>query len=135
MSILEKGKDIFSFSAFLLGGSLLLFGGAQLVQHYIDAVFLSNYYVELCLFLFLVTVLAFTVSYLGIIQNSELGVVGILGGMTIKMIVSLSFFIFIMYRFPTENRVILGLNFFCIYLLMSCFEVIILLRILRRKIK
>jgi hypothetical protein len=81
------------------------------------------------------TVVAYSVSLLGISINPEFGVYGILGGMTIKILVSLSFFIFILYRFPVSNRMLFGLNFFCIYFLMSLFEVIVLLRNLRRKIK
>lgn len=81
------------------------------------------------------TVSAYAVSVIGLSSRPELGVFGILGGITIKMIISLSFFIFLLYRFPEENRVVLGLNFFCIYFFLTGFEVIVLLRNLRRKLE
>jgi len=132
---LERIKHIISFATVLFLGAVLLFGGAYGLQQQVDAVFLSGQYIVLCVFLYGVTVFAYTISYLGMVQNPEFGVYGILGGITLKMLISLSFFIFLMYRFPGENRMLLGLNFFCIYFLMSFFEVMILLRNLRRKIK
>lgn len=133
--MVKTNKDIFSFALYLLLGSVLFLGGAYLLQSVVAVTFLSEHYLLLCIFLYFVTVVAYSISSLGISANPEFGVYGILGGMTIKMIVSLSFFIFILYRFPVENRMAFGLNFFCIYFLMSLFEVIVLLRNLRRKIK
>ncbi|PRD52616.1 hypothetical protein [Sphingobacterium gobiense] len=119
----------------LLLGSVFVFGGAYIMQQSLDLRFLDSTFVPLCILLYLVTVFAYAVSYLGIHSNPELGVYAILGGVMIKMLVSLGIFMVFLYGFKVDNKVLLGLNFFCIYLLMSCFEVIILLRNLRRKIK
>lgn len=123
------------FAGKLLLGSLLVFGAAYWIQQSIDTAFLDGAFVPLCILLYMVTVFAYTISYLGIDSNPELGVYAILGGVMIKMLVALGVFLVFLYGFEVENKVLLGLNFFCIYLLMSCFEVIILLRNLRRKIK
>lgn len=132
---MKTNKNILSFALYLLLGSVLLFGGLYMLQLYTEVIFLSEHYLLLCIFLYVITVVAYAISNWGISLNPEFGVYGILGGMTIKMLVSLSFFIFILYQFPVENRMAFGLNFFCIYFLMSLFEVIVLLRNLRRKIK
>lgn len=128
-------KSILQFSGALLLVTLVLCGGAWYIQQQVDYRFLSEHFVPLVIFLFLITVSAYSVSVIGIDGKPELGVFGILGGIIIKMIVSLSFFLFLLYRFPVENQTILGLNFFCIYLFLTGFEVIVLLRNLRRKFK
>src|SRR5690606_28640955 len=126
--VLNTTKNLLSFALALLLGSVLLAGCAYVLQSYLSATFLSEHFLLLCVFLYVVTVVAYAISTLGISVNPEFGVYGILGGMTIKMLVSLSFFIFVLYQFPVENRMAFGLNFFCIYFLMSLFEVIVLLR-------
>jgi len=132
---LEILKATGQFAWKLLLGSIFIFGGAYFIQQSVNTLFLDSTFVPLCILLYLVTVFAYAISYLGIHSNPELGVYAILGGVMIKMLVSLGIFIVFLYGFKAENKVLLGLNFFCIYLLMSCFEVIILLRNLRRKIK
>lgn len=133
--MLTTFKSILQFSIALLLVTLVLCGGAWYVQQQVDYLFLSGQYIPLVIFLYLMTVSAYAVSVIGLSSRPELGVFGILGGITIKMIISLSFFIFLLYRFPEENRVTLGLNFFCIYFFLTGFEVIVLLRNLRRKIE
>lgn len=132
---MEIIKPIGQFAWKLLVGSLLVFGGAYLLQQTVDFPFLDGMFVPLCILLYLVTLFAYGVSYLGIHSNPEIGVYAILGGTMMKMLISLGIFMVFLYGFKVENKVLLGLNFFCIYLLMSCFEVMILLRNLRRKIK
>ena len=119
----------------LLLGSVFVFGGAYFIQESVGFRFIDSSFVSLCIWLYIITVLAYAISRLGIDSNPELGVYAILGGVMIKMLVSLGIFIVFLYGFKPENKLLLGLNFFCIYLLMSCFEVIVLLRNLRRKIK
>ncbi len=128
-------KSILRFALYLLIGSVLVFGTVYLVQRQVDTPFLSGVYIQLCVLLYFVTLFAYTISCIGIYSKPEIGVYGILGGMMLKMLISLSFFMFFLYTFKAENKVLLGLNFFCIYFLMSGFEVTILLRNLRRKIK
>lgn len=132
---LEIIKPIGQFALKLLVGSLLVFGSVYLLQQAVDTQFLDSMFVPLCILLYIVTLFAYGISYLGIHSNPEIGVYAILGGTMIKMLVSLGIFIVFLYGFEVENKVLLGLNFFCIYLSMSCFEVMILLRNLRRKIK
>lgn len=128
-------KPIVQFAWKLFVGSILIFGGAYWLQQFVGIQFLDERFLPLGLLLYIVTVFAYGLSYLGIQGNPELGVYAILGGVTIKMLVSLGIFILFLYGFKAENKMLLGLNFFCIYLLMSCFEVMILLRNLRRKFK
>lgn len=128
-------KTTGQFAWKLLLGSVFVFGGAYVIQQSADLRFLDSTFVPLCILLYMVTVFAYAISYLGIHSNPELGVYAILGGVMVKMLVSLVIFMVFLYGFKPENKVLLGLNFFCIYLLMSCFEVIVLLRNLRRKIK
>lgn len=132
---MEKLKATGQFAWKLLLGSAFVFGGAYLMEQSLDLHFLDSAFVPLCILLYMVTVFAYALSYLGIHSNPELGVYAILGGVMIKMLVSLGIFMVFLYGFEVENKTLLGLNFFCIYLLMSCFEVTILLRNLRRKIK
>lgn len=132
---MEIIKSIGQFAWKLLVGSLLVFGSAYLLQQVVDIQFLDRMFVPLCILLYIVTLFAYGVSSLGIRSNPEIGVYAILGGTMLKMLVSLGVFMVFLYGFEVENKTLLGLNFFCIYLLMSCFEVMILLRNLRRKIK
>jgi len=132
---LEIIKPIGQFAWKLLLGSIIVFGGAYFIQASVGFRFLDSSFVPLCILLYIVTLFAYGISHLGIHSNPELGVYAILGGVMIKMLVSLGIFMFFLYGFEVENKRLLGLNFFCIYLLMSCFEVTILLRNLRRKIK
>lgn len=132
---MKQIKSILQFGIALLVFTIVLFGGAWYVQQQVDYQFLSGKYIPLVIFLYLMTVSAYAVSVIGLSSKPELGVFGVLGGIIIKMIISLSFFLFLLYRFPEENRVILGLNFFCIYFFLTCFEVTVLLRNLRRKLK
>lgn len=132
---MEIIKATGKFAWKLLFGSALIIGGAYSIQQALDILFLNDMFLPLCILLYMVTVFAYSISYLGIHSNPELGVYAILGGVMVKMLVSLGVFLVFLYGFKAENKLLLGLNFFCIYLLMSCFEVIILLRNLRRKIK
>lgn len=132
---MEILKATGQFAWKLLLASIFIFGGAYFIQQSVDTLFLDSTFLPLCILLYMVTVFVYAISYLGISSNPELGVYAILGGVMIKMLVSLGIFMVFLYGFKVENKVLLGLNFFCIYLLMSCFEVIILLRNLRRKIK
>lgn len=132
---MEIIKPIGQFALKLLMGSVLVFGGAYGLQQVVSIQFLDGMFVPLAILLYLVTLFAYGISYLGIRSDPGVGVYAILGGTMVKMVISLGVFIVFLYGFVVENKVLLGLNFFCIYLLMSCFEVMVLLRNLRRKIK
>src|SRR5699024_9571623 len=81
-------------------------------------------------FLFVLTLIAFMLSYFGLKKNAEMGVFALLGGSVLKMIFALVF-VFLLFRKSSENQFVLVLNFFSIYFLFTIFEVIVLLRILR----
>jgi len=128
-------SNMFSFWGFgfvLLLFSTLLFGGAYVVQQKIDFQFLSGVYVQLCLLMYFVTLFAYAVSGMGISAGPEMGVYGILGGIILKMLASLGFFLFFLHTFPEENRRLLGLNFIGVYFPMSGLEVVVLLRMLSK---
>jgi|GEM_PF-1289724 len=132
---MKKTKDTERFPHWGLGGILLLFsaflfGGAYFVQQKVDFQFLSGVYVQLCLALYVIALFAYTVSWIGIRSSPEMGVYGILGGIIVKMLAALGVFLFFLYAFPEENRRLLGLNFICVYFLLSGFEVVVLLRLL-----
>lgn len=92
-------------------------------------ILISNYWI-LFGYLFFLTLIAFFISYLGIKKGDQIGAMAIMGGLVVKFIFALAFFIFL--RFKTEeNLIVLALNFFILYLLLTVFEVVSLLRILR----
>jgi len=82
--------------------------------------------------MYFVTLFAYAVSGIGVRAGPEMGVYGLLGGIILKMLLSLGFFLFFLYAFPEENRRLLGLNFIGVYFLMSAFEVSVLLRTLSK---
>ena len=67
-------------------------------------------------------------------KGPEFGVYAILGGIVIKLLFALSLFLVIVVK-SSENQLVLGLNFFSIYLLFTAFEVTVLLRKLRHQNK
>lgn len=125
---------LLQFTLILAGYTLLIYGAGLWIQSLSPIDILSPLFPQILIVLFIVTFFAHTTATIGIAGKPEAGVFGILGAVVIKMILSLSFFIFLIYRFPDENTTLLGLNFFCIYLLLTGFEVSVLLRNLRRKI-
>ncbi|MBE8714762.1 hypothetical protein C4F49_13830 [Sphingobacterium sp. KB22] len=115
--------------------SLALAGIAYLLAKWLaPAQLLSPNFWLMFVFIFFLTVIAYVLSVFGLSKNPEVGTMTILGGMLIKMLFALSLFIFIRFK-SDENLLVLGLNFFSIYLLFTVFEVISLLRILRHQIK
>lgn len=125
---------IIQFTCILAGYTLLLYGVGHGLQEIIPIDLLSPMFPTMLLVLSIATLFAHITASIGIAGKPETGVFGILGAIVTKMLLSLSFFIFLIYRFPHENTTLLGLNFFCIYLSLTIFEVSILLRNLRRKI-
>jgi len=94
-----------------------------------DELFISNYWL-LFTYLFFLTLIAFFVSYIGAGKEGQIGAMAIMGGLVFKFLFALSFFVFL--RFKTEeDLMLLGLNFIILYFLLTVFEVVGLLRILR----
>jgi Ca2+/Na+ antiporter len=80
------------------------------------------------------TYIAYLTAYLGIKRNPEVGVMAIMGSITLKMLFSLAFVLIY-----SQNRPQMGLkflvSFFSLYLLFSFFEIYCLLRNLRHQNK
>lgn len=80
------------------------------------------------------TYIAYVMAYLGMKRNPEVGVMAIMGSITLKMLFSLAFVLI----YSQKNHQV-GLsfltNFFSLYLLFSFFEIYCLLRNLRHQNK
>lgn len=122
------------YALFLAGYTLVVYGIGIAVQSFTTGPIISPLFPKIVLVLFVVTFFSHIISMIGIKGQPEVGVFGILGAIVLKMILSLSFFLVLIYRFPEEKSIALGLNFFCVYLLMTGFELTVLLCNLRRKI-
>lgn len=85
-------------------------------------------------YLYFLTAIVYLLSIFGLKKGPEYGVYAILGGIIIKLLFALSLFLVIVVK-STENQLVLGLNFFSLYLLFTAFEVIVLLRKLRHQNK
>jgi len=113
----------------------LVFSGIVLLLPYgVDYFFhfpiVSNYYLLLFFFLFFLTIIVYILSYLGMKKGGQSSVLSILGGLTVKMIFSLSLILILILK-SSENQKVLAANFFYLYFLFTLFEVICLLRNLR----
>lgn len=76
------------------------------------------------------TFIAYVVAYLGIKNKPETGIAAIMVSITIKLLFSMAFVL--VYRHITDGfNVVFILNFFCLYLFFSVFEIYCLLRNLR----
>lgn|SRR5690606_1380192 len=100
------------------------------VQKIVAADVISEYYVPLFLFLFVLTTIVYVMSFLGIKKGGQTSVLALLGGLTLKMIFSLAMVLVLLLK-STDNQKVLAGNFFYIYFLFTLFEVICLLRNLR----
>ncbi len=91
---------------------------------------LSPHFWALFLALFFLTLVAYVVSDLGIRRGGELSIYSMMGGIFIKMMLSLVLITVLIMKFP-DTKLITAINFFSIYLLFTVFEVTCLLRNLR----
>jgi len=90
----------------------------------------SIYFELLFFFLFFLTSIVYLLSYFGIKKGGQNSVLSILGGLTLKMIFSLSLILVLILKDAENQKVLVG-NFFYLYFLFTLFEVICLLRNLR----
>lgn len=81
-------------------------------------------------FLYLLTIVIYFLGLWGMRKCAEYSVYSILGGIVIKMVISLSFIFYLFLKSP-ENQKVLALNFFSLYFLFTLFEVTVMLRNLR----
>lgn len=113
----------------------LVAGLAWGVQHLVlPLVILSPNFTLLLVYLYFLTTIVYLLSIFGMKKGPEFGVYAILGGIVIKLLFALSLFLVIVVK-SSENQLVLGLNFFSIYLLFTAFEVTVLLRKLRHQNK
>lgn len=123
------GKFVFHFLIYAFFLALLVW---IFVQNTDSTIWLSEYFEVLFIFQFFLTIIVYSLSIFGIQKGGEYAVFTILGGVVIKLLLSLSLFL-VVYLKGSDNQIVLGLNFFSIYLLLTCFEVIYLLRNLRHQ--
>lgn len=90
----------------------------------------SDHYLLLSFFLFFLTLIVYVLSYLGIKKGGQISVLSLLGGLTMKMIFSLSLMLVLILKTADNQKVLAG-NFFYLYFLFTVFEVTCLLRNLR----
>jgi len=105
-------------------GTQLLFPEKEVLMPAFWAVFI---------FLFLLTYLAYGLSYWGIVKGGQNGVYSILGGLVLKLLFAMALALFISIK-VSVNQVVFAINYFSLYLLLTGFEVIYLLRNLRDQI-
>lgn len=114
---------------FLIFG-VLVFSIPYGVNYFLEIDLISEYYIPLFVFLFVLTTIVYIMSFLGIKKGGQTSVLSLLGGLTLKMIFSLAMVLVLILK-STENQKVLAGNFFYIYFLFTLFEVICLLRNLR----
>lgn len=113
----------------------LVAGLAWGIQYFAQpTVILSPNFTLQLVYLYFLTAIVYLLSIFGIKKGPEYGVYAILGGIVIKLLFALSLFLVIVVK-SSENQLVLGLNFFSIYLLFTAFEVTVLLRKLRHQNK
>ncbi|WP_257669555.1 hypothetical protein [Parapedobacter tibetensis] len=101
------------------------------LQHVVDpTIILSPHFWLLFTVVFILTLVAYVLSDLGIRKGEELSVYGPIAGLFVKLLACLAVVAILIIKFP-ENKVLTALNFFSLYFLFTVFEVICLLRNLR----
>lgn len=123
MSIRRFALLFFLYSLVVLAIPLLLDGRVSFPV-------VSEFYALLSFFLFFLTLIVYILSYLGIKKGGQISVLALLGGLTMKMIFSLSLMLVLILK-TAENQKVLAGNFFYLYFLFTVFEVTCLLRNLR----
>ncbi len=93
-------------------------------------VILGPFFWPLFVTVFVLTLVAYILSDLGIKKGGELSIYSLIGGLFIKLFACLAVIAVLIIKFP-ENKMITAFNFFSLYFLFTVFEVICLLRNLR----
>src|SRR5690606_19255491 len=97
---------------------------------YRQAPILSVHFWLLFVVVFVLTLVAYILSDLGIRKGGELSVFSLLGGLFIKLLVCLAVVAVLIIKYP-EDKMLTAFNFFSLYFLFTAFEVTCLLRNLR----
>lgn len=129
----EKAVSVSRFFLYYTVYGGIIAGIALLLSRLVNAVqVLSANFWLIFAYLFVLTGIAYVLSHFGIRKSPQAGVLAILGGLVLKFFFALSFFVVLILK-SSENQMVLGLNFFSVYLLLTVFEVSYLLRILRHQ--
>ncbi|MFC3199193.1 hypothetical protein ACFOET_16325 [Parapedobacter deserti] len=99
-----------------------LLAGAKMV--------LAPYFWLLFVAVYVLTLVAYVLSDLGIRKGGEISIYSLMGGLFVKLFASLMVVAVLILKFP-EYKLITAFNFFSLYFLFTIFEVICLLRNLR----
>lgn len=127
--ITALGRFFLSFTIYTAIIALIVIGVAQVTE---QAIWMSKNFWLLYIFQYFLTMIVYSLSLWGIKKGGEYGVFTVLGGIVIKLLMSLSLFLVVLLK-SSDNQLVLGLNFFSIYLLQTVFEVTYLLRNLRHQ--
>ena len=120
-------RFVLYFTAF----ASLVFGIAKGVEYiYMDKLILSVNFIPVFIFLYVLTIIVYFLGVWGMRIGPENSIFSILGGVVIKMVLSLSFVFYLFLKFP-ENQKVLVVNFFLLYFLFTVFEVTVMLCNLR----
>lgn len=84
------------------------------------------------IFLFILTYIAYVVSYIGVKKTPQTGVFAMMGGIILKLLFALSFALVVIMKLSV-NQLVFALNYFSLYFLFTLFEVMCLLRNLRHQ--
>lgn len=122
--------SIARFILFFFIFSVFIFGLPYGLSYIIGEDLVSEHYVPLFIFLFVLTTIVYVLSFFGMKKSGQTSVLALLGGLTLKMIFSLAMVLMLLLK-DADNQKVLAGNFFYIYFLFTLFEVICLLRNLR----
>gem|GEM_PF-969322 len=109
------------FTLLYLGYTFVLALGAKLLSKSLPQVeILAENFWQAFLLLFLLTYVAYVVSYRGIKFGAQGGVMTILGCIVLKLLLALSYVLFVITK-TTVNQLVFALDYFSLYLLFSLF--------------
>lgn len=121
------------FTAYYIAFGSFVAGIVWLIKFFLPNIhlFTSGFW-AIYFFLFLLTYIAYVISFIGIKKNAQMGVFAIMGGIIIKLLFAMSFALVVILKL-SENQLVFVLNYFSLYLLFTLFEVMCLLRNLRHQ--
>ncbi len=112
---------------FYIGFTLIL--GA--IAGILPATLISEHFWLLFGFISGITFIAMLMSLIGANKGPETGVYTGIASIGLKLLFSMAFLLVYVMRFKPSDPILFGLNFFCLYLLFTAFELYVLLRNLR----
>src|SRR5690606_20113727 len=107
-------KFILQFSLFSFVVFFLPYG----LERFFSVTAVSEFYIVLYAFLFHLTMSVYTITYIGIQKGRQNAGLSILGGLTLKMVCSISMISVLILKI-TENQKVLASNFIYLYLIFT----------------